>query len=162
MGIQFNAEEVFSMAVKIEENGAAFYRRAAELQKNGPHYGLLEALAKMEEGHKKTFEEMRRTVPESYKAEKSFDPYNEAAMYLAATADSHGGEGSPSAANRLTGKESIIEIIDIALELEQMSILYYIGLRDLVPERLGKEKIDFIIGEEKKHVIQLQTVKTRQ
>ena len=162
MGIHFNADEVFAMAVKIEENGAAFYRRAGELHKGSPHAGMLDALARMEDAHKKIFEDMRRTVPESYKAEQSFDPYNEAAMYLAAMGDSHGGEGSPAAADRLTGRETFTDILDIALELEQTSILYYLGLRDLVPERLGRDKIDVIIGEEKKHVIQLQTVKSQQ
>ena len=32
MMYDFNAAEVFNVAVKIEENGAKFYRRAAELQ----------------------------------------------------------------------------------------------------------------------------------
>jgi rubrerythrin len=161
MGIQFNADEVFAMAIKIEENGAAFYRRAGELKKQGPHATLFDSLAKMEDGHKRTFEEMRRTLPAGFKAEQSYDPYEEAALYLAALADGHGGEGSPSAADKLTGGETFSEVIDIALDLEKKSILYYIGLRDLVPERLGKEKIDKIIAEEKKHVVQLQSVRDK-
>lgn len=32
MGYDFNAEEIFEMAVQIEKNGAAFYRKAASLQ----------------------------------------------------------------------------------------------------------------------------------
>ena len=159
MSLQFNADEIFAVAVKIEENGIAFYSRARQLQPTAPHAGLLESLVKMEEGHKRTFEEMRRTVPEEFKAEKSYDPFDETALYLGAMADAHGGEGSPSAAEKLPGRETLNEIIDIALELEEKSILYYLGLRDLVPERLGRDKIDFIIGEEKKHVAQLQKVK---
>ena len=162
MGVQFNADEVFAVAIKIEENGAAFYRRAAELQKGSAHHDMLEALARMEDAHKKTFEELRQTIPDSYKAETSYDPFDEAAMYLGAMADVHGGEGSPQAAAKLTGKESFTDIIDIALGLEKSSILYYLGLKDLVPERLGKDKIDVIIDEEKKHVIQLQKVKAQQ
>jgi rubrerythrin len=161
MSIHFNADEVFAMAIKIEENGIAFYRRAHELQKQSPHAPLLESLAKMEEGHKKIFEEMRRTVEPEFKAEQSYDPFEEATLYLGAMADSHGGEGSRDAADRLTGRESFDDIIDIALELEKKSILYYLGLRDLVPDHLGKSKIDFIIGEEKKHVIQLSRVKEK-
>ena len=162
MGVVFNAEEIFAVAIKIEENGAAFYRRAAELQKSSPHFGMLEALARMEDAHKKTFEEMKQTIPENFKAETSYDPFDEVTMYLGAMADAHGGEGSPNVAARLTGKESFSDIIDIALGLEKSSILYYLGLKDLVPERLGKEKIDAIIEEEKKHVVQLQRVKTQQ
>lgn len=32
MFYDFNMEEVFEMAIQIEANGAAFYRKAAELQ----------------------------------------------------------------------------------------------------------------------------------
>jgi rubrerythrin len=159
MSIHFNADEVFAMAIRIEESAIAFYHRAHDLHRGSPHASLLESLAKMEEGHKRTFEEMRRTVPEEFKAEQSYDPFAEAALYLEAMADAHGGEGNKSAADGLTGKETMDEIVDLALALEQKSILYYVGLRDLVPERLGRDKIDFIIGEEKKHVVQLRRVK---
>ena len=161
MSLHFNADEIFAVAVKIEENAVAFYRRACELQKKSPHAPLLESLAKMEEGHKRVYEEMRRTVPAEFRAEGSYDPFEELTLYLAAMADVHGGEGSPSAAERLTGGETFGEIIDIALDLEKKSILYYLGLRDLVPERLGRDKIDVIIGEEKKHVVQLSRVKEK-
>ncbi|MBN1523930.1 MAG: ferritin family protein [Spirochaetales bacterium] len=161
MGIQFNADEIFSVAVKIEENGAAFYRKAAEIHKGDSHASLLENLAKMEDVHKKIFLEMKDSLAAVYSAEKSFDPYQEAMLYLNAMADAHGGEGSPSAADALTGKETIQEILDIALGLEKKSILYYTGLKDLVPERLGKEHLETIINEEKNHVAQLQQVKAQ-
>jgi rubrerythrin len=159
MSIRFNADEVFAMAVKIEENGAAFYRRAQELKGAGPHSQIFENLAKMEDLHRKTFEQMRRELSSELKGEEAYDPWDEAALYLGAMADFHGGEGSRNIAAALTGKESLIEILDIGLDLEKESILYYIGLRDLVPERLGKGKIDLIIDEEKKHVVQLTQLK---
>ncbi|MBN1798771.1 MAG: ferritin family protein [Spirochaetales bacterium] len=158
MGVRFNIEEVFTMAIKIEENGAAFYRRAAELNKGNDNVKLFENLARMEDIHKKTFEEMRGGLVEEHKQEQAFDPFNEAVLYLNATADMHGGEGSKNIADSLTGKETLQEIITIALELEKKSILYYLGLKDLVPEKAGKDKIDIIIGEEKKHIVQLQSI----
>ncbi|MBF0205078.1 MAG: rubrerythrin, partial [Desulfamplus sp.] len=33
MAYNFNADEIFKVAIRIEENGAAFYRKAASLQK---------------------------------------------------------------------------------------------------------------------------------
>ena len=48
-----------------------------------------------------------------------FDSDQEATQYLAAMADTHGGEGSSKAADALTGNESIEEIIDIAMGLEK-------------------------------------------
>jgi rubrerythrin len=150
MGIRFNIDEVFAMAIKIEENGAAFYRRAAELNRENDKMKLLENLAKMEDQHKKIFIQMRGELEDKDKEEQSYDPFNEAVLYLNAMADLHGGEGSPNLADSLTGRET--------LNLEKKSILYYLGIKDLITEKLGKDKIDKIIGEEKKHVIQLKSI----
>jgi rubrerythrin len=155
MGIQFNAEEVFAVAIKIEENAIAFYRRAASLNKDKEIVKTLENLETVEEKHKKIYTEMKNTLKKQGKEVLTYDPYDEAMLYLKAMADVHGGEGSPEIAGRLTGKESLQEIINIALGLEKKSILYYVGLLDLVPEKLGKDKISLIIAEEKKHVVLL-------
>lgn len=154
----FNAEEIFKIAMRIEENGAAFYRKAADLQADAENKKLLLQLAVMEDGHKASFQKMGKDVTEAQKAEQVFDPNGEGAQYLAAMVDSHGGEGSPSAADKLTGKESMEEILTTAIGLEKESILFYLGIKDLVPPKLGRDKVDAIINEERKHVIQLNTL----
>jgi rubrerythrin len=155
MGIRFNADEIFEMAVHIEENAAAFYRKAAGFQGEEKHRAFLESLASMEDNHKAVFEEMRRELGEREKEGQAFDPEGEASMYLEAMADSHGGEGSPAAVDSLNGDETLEQILKTALELEKKSILYYVGLRDRVPERQGKERLDDIISEERRHVSQI-------
>jgi rubrerythrin len=47
------------------------------------------------------------------------------------------------------------EILTTAIGLEKDSILFYVGLKDLVPPKYGQEKIDDIIRQERKHVAQL-------
>jgi len=155
MGITFNASEVFQMAVRIEENGAAFYRRAAELNKDSDSLGFLEGLAAMEDEHKQIFQEMSTAVSDREKEETAYDPYNEAMLYLETMSDAHGGEGSPNAAAALTGDESIEDILRTGMELEKKSILFYLGVADMVPEKLGKDKVASIIAEEKKHLATL-------
>jgi rubrerythrin len=162
MAIQFNIDEVFVMAIKIEENAAAFYRRAADLHEDDAFVPTMQELADMEDEHKRIFEEMRSGINESEKQGQTYDPFNEAILYLNTMADFHGGEGTPAVAEKLTGRESIQEIIHTGLDLEKKSILYYLGLKDLVPARLGKDKIDTIIAEEKSHIVQLTKVLTRQ
>lgn len=161
MSIGFNADEVLTMAVQIETNGAAFYRRAAELQADSEHCQFLSGLATMEEQHKQTFLRLRETLNARESEALAFDPDDEAALYLAAAADGHGGEGSPTAADALTGSESMADILRIALGLENKSILYYIGLRDMVPPRSGRDKVEEIIREEQRHVAQLTRVLSR-
>jgi rubrerythrin len=152
MAITFNADEALKMAVRIEQNGAAFYRKAAEFKKDDGSSDFLIELAEMEDEHEKTFESMRAELADEEKGGNAYDPYDEAALYLGAMADSHGGEGDPGAAEKLTGDEGLDEILNIAIGLEKESILFYTGLKDMVPEHLGKEKLDDIIGEERGHV----------
>jgi rubrerythrin len=161
MAYDFNADEMFEIAIRIEENGARFYRKAAELQSDTESKELLEQLANMEDGHKLTFEKMKNRISEAEKSSTVFDPQDESSQYLAAMADTHGGEGSPAAAEALTGNESILEIIDIAIWLEKESILFYIGLKDLVPPKFGQDRLNKIIGQEQKHVVQLNVYRRK-
>ena len=155
MAYDFNVNEVFEMAIQIEANGANFYRKAADLQQDPDNKAFLEKLARMEDKHKATFEAMRKDISEGEKQQTVFDPANELSMYLKAMADNHGGEGDPDVVESFTGEEPIEEIINTAIGLEKESILFYLGLKDLVPAKYGHEKLDNIIKEEKLHIAQL-------
>ena len=159
MAYDFNAEEMFNIAIRIEENGARFYRKAAEHQSDSNNREMLEKLAKMEDQHIAIFEKMKSRATEAEKTSTVFDPQGEALFYLLAMADDHPGEGNPSVADELTGKESIEEIIDIAIGLEKESILFYLGLKDLIPPKYGQEKLDNIISEERRHITQLSGIR---
>jgi rubrerythrin len=158
MAIVFNADEIFEMAIRIENNGAAFYRKAAGLQADTKNKKFLEGLAKMEDQHQKIFTEMRKRLTEKDKDPKVFDPFDEVSQYLAAMADTMGGEGSPSVADALTGDETLEEILQTAVGLEKDSILFYLGIKDLIPPQSGQDKIDAVIKEEQRHVVQLSKV----
>ena len=158
MALVFNADEIFEMAIRIENNGAAFYRKAAGLQSDTKNQKFLESLANMEDQHRKIFTEMRTILTEKDKDPKVFDPYDEVSQYLAAMADTMGGEGSPSVADSLTGDETLEEILRTAVGLEKDSILFYLGIKDLIPSQSGKDRIDEIIREERRHVAQLSNV----
>ena len=153
MSIQFNANEVFLMAERMERNASAFYRRAAELHPNEHNKQFLMKLAAMEEGHLETFAEMRTRLEASEREETTYDPMDEALLYLKAMADEQKAEGSPDATASLTGKETMAQLLRLAIMLEGKAILFYMGIKDLVPAALGKGKLDHIIHEEKGHVV---------
>jgi rubrerythrin len=161
MAYVFNANEMLDLAIRIEENGGRFYRKAAQLQSDPENQALLDQLATMEAHHKLTFETMKKGLSEAGKTATVFDPLEESGQYLAAMADAHGGEGSPAIADTLTGKESIVQIIDIAIGLEKESILFYLGLKDMVPPEYGQEKLDQIIREEQRHLTQLSALRKK-
>lgn len=152
MGITFNADEVFEMAEEIERNGAKFYREAAKKTSDADIKKMLLDLAAMEDGHEKTFVEMRKELSAAEKEVTTFDPDNEVAMYLQTLADFHGTEGKVSPTEKLSGQESMSEVLKIALQAEKNSIAFYVGIKDLVPGKSGKEKIQSIIIEEMAHV----------
>jgi rubrerythrin len=71
-------------------------------------------------------------------------------------ADSRGFEGRKSPTVKLTGKESTRELFDIAIDAEKNSILYYVGLKELVPAETGRDKVEGIIREEVSHLADLR------
>lgn len=155
MSLDFNADEIFKMAEQIERNGARFYRKAADGTDDTHSEQMLLDLAAMEDNHEKLFSLMRQDLSKAEREETTFDPYGEAAVYLRAMADGavFDVKGDPS--ERLTGGETMEEILKIAIGLEKDSIVFYLGLKELVPERLGKPKVEAIIKEEMKHITDL-------
>lgn len=156
MSVEFNADEVFEMAEEIERNGAKFYREAASNAASSEVREMFQNMASMEDGHLRTFQEMRKSLTEQEKGETAFDPYNEASLYLQALADSKGFEGMKSPTQKLTGKESVQELFEIAIGAEKNSVLYYVGLKDLVSAEAGRDKIEAIIREEVRHIADLR------
>ena len=152
MSITFNADEIFEMAEQIERNGAKFYREAAENASEADVKEMLLSMAAMEDGHEITFSNMRKELSAEDQESNVFDPDNEVALYLQTMADFHGTEGRVSSTEKLTGNESVAEVLRIALQAEKNSIAFYVGIKDLLVTKSGKQKIQAIIIEEMAHV----------
>jgi rubrerythrin len=146
----FNADEIFEMAEEIERVGARYYRRAAEGSLAETTKGLLLTLARMEDKHFEIFAEMRDEFRRAEKPPEMFDPDSEAASYLKEFAENRiFRESDPD--KKLTGKEDALTVLETALRMEQDSILFYTGLKEMVPELLGKNRVAGIIQEEMRH-----------
>jgi rubrerythrin len=146
MSYDFNADEIFEMAEQMERNGAKFYRDAAETAADSANKELLTGLSKMEEAHEKMFKSLRAELTAAEKASTVFDPSGEAALYLRALVDS-----------RVFFKKeidvtSMVEILKSAIEAEKDSIVFYLGMKEGVPQNLGKDRIEAIIKEEMGHI----------
>jgi len=150
MGMPFNADEVFKMAEQIERNGVKFYRTAA---KKFPKVGeLLLDLAEMEVQHEKTFARMRNELSGTEAEPLVFDPNNEAQMYLQAMADDHVFDPKVDPVKLLAGIETPEEVLKKAIGLERDSIMFYVGIKESISLRAGKDKVDAIIKEEVGHI----------
>ena len=52
------------------------------------------------------------------------------------------------------------EIRRLAVQLEGRAILFYTGMKDLVPAGMGRARLDTIINEEKSHIMWLNRFKS--
>jgi len=150
MPMPFNADEVFEMAEQIERNGAKFYRAAAG--KFPDVRQMLLDLAAMEDEHLKTFQTMRAELSASQTEPPVFDPDNQAQMYLQVMADGHVFDVKADPTEKLTGQETMPDILKTAIGLEKDSIAFYVGLKECVPYKAGKDKVEAIIKEEMSHI----------
>lgn len=152
MSITFNAFEIFEMAEQIERNGAKFYHKAAEDLSDRETRQTLLDLAAMEADHEETFADMRKQLSDEERELMVFDPENEMALYLQAMAGGHVFDLKKDLSQQLTGKEGTEDILKMAIGAEKDSIVFYLGLKDFVPAKAGKDKVDAIIKEEMSHI----------
>lgn len=154
MSIYFNADEIFQMAEQIERNGALFYRRAAAGATEAAGKLLLQ-LAIQEEEHEKAFVRMHASLTDPERKAPVFDRDEQASAYLRAWANGHVFDVRIDPAQKLTGKETIEDILKMALGLEKDSIVFYLGMKEAVPEKSGRSGVDKIIKEEMAHMASL-------
>lgn len=151
MAFVFNANDVFEMAEQIERNGAAFYRLAA---KQFPaQQGLLTIIAEQEDAHGAVFSALRRQLVGREQEAAEFDPDQEGQAYLRALADRRVVDVSRKPKDILKGAESFADILGIAIGMERDSIAFYVGMQDMVPPNMGRDKLGLIIKEEQKHIV---------
>jgi len=146
MAFDFNANEIFDIARQLEQNGALFYRTAAENVEGEEEKSFLLELASMEDDHEKIFADMQKDLSYGETKATVFDPDEETALYLKALADTR-----IFYEKKAPGKE-MKKILLSAIQTEKDTIVFYLGMKEFVPEKLGKNKLDGIIKEEMGHI----------
>ena len=151
----FNADEVFGMAERIEQNAADFYTKAACLHAQTSDVQFLNKLAAMELGHRDLFAALRAKLPPASREPPAADPYLKASIYLNSIADAGGGEGTLSNATPLAATDTLIGIVRRGIRMELEAVAFYVGVKEVVPAESGRSQIDRIIAEERGHVVVL-------
>ncbi len=146
MTFDFNADNILEVAQQLERNGAIFYRQAAETVSDSSNKSFLSELADMEAEHEATFGALRAELSQNEKAGNLFAAGGDAGVYLQALADTR------VFFEKEMDPQSIEDIYKAAITAEKDSIVFYLGLKDMVSEALGKKRIDQIINEEKEHL----------
>ncbi|MDD4352793.1 MAG: hypothetical protein PHU71_07525 [Candidatus Gracilibacteria bacterium] len=110
-------------------------------------------IAEQEDEHCAIFSALRRQLASKDQEATTYDPGQEAEAYLRAMADRRVVDVSRRPQDVLKGAESFADILGIAVGMEKDSIAFYVGMQDMVPPALGRDKLDLIIKEEKKHIV---------
>ncbi len=151
----FNAEEIFSIGIQIEKNGCLYYRTVADNTSDEDVKNLFLSLAEWEKNHIEVFENLKSQLPEDLKNQNLFDPDNTVHLYLKATADSHIFVKNSDIEKLALSCSSPREAIELALQFEKDSVVYYSSMKEMVRDDLGRNHLDKLIREELTHVGQL-------
>jgi len=156
MSLQFSADEILGIAERIEHNGVVFYAAGCKAVSDPEAAVLLRRLSSWEVAHEHLFKSMREKLTAEEKTPTVFDPENEMALYLQSMADRTVFTEDMDPATLFGPDPSLRNILLLALEREKDAVVFYAGIRDMVPARLGLESIDAVIKEEVSHVAMLE------
>jgi rubrerythrin len=151
----FEASDIVEVAVRIEENGASFYRYAVQLAGKEELKALFQRLAEEEEAHQRTFAAIlagmdRNLPPEGYDGEYAAYLHNYVDNRLVFTTEAFSAE--------LAKLRDEVSALDFAIQRELDAIHYYREIGELLPAD-QRQAIERIITEEKGHFTRLSAIK---
>ena len=155
MSISFYGNELINIAIGIERRGIAFYDVMVRSSRSVAARDLFYYLVGMEREHIQTFQNMlneadRYEIPETYAGEYG--------AYLQALVDSAVFTDDLAASELATQADNDIKAIELGISAEKDSILFYYGMKEMMPKRAHRT-LNKIIAEEKLHLRQLSDLK---
>jgi len=155
MSILFAGSELIEIAINIERNGVAFYETLADKTQNKDAKAIYDYLASEEMKHLSTFQDILNALDQYQPPEDYAEEYM---LYLKSLVDSSVFSNVTEAQQKAEKISSEIEALDIGIQAEKDSILFYIEMQNFV--RQPDQKIVLkIIDEEKAHLRQLSPLK---
>ena len=153
----FDARDVIQFAVRIEEDGEAFYRKAALVAEDKDTQDLFNFLADEEIQHKAIFREMLSKM-ETLRPAETYD--GEYTAYLSEYIDGKVIFTNDVKQGRAPDTKDTSSAIIFAMQREADSILYYHEAKRFIAEKYY-EIIDKIIIEERKHFSKLSELRKK-
>ena len=148
----FSAKEIIDLAIKLENNGEAVYRDAIKKVSRPGLVPLLEWMADEEVKHANWFADLKHNLET-----KNENPFAE--------------EMSRELFNEMLGEknfslkeidfstiENVNDLIDIFIEFEKDSIIFYEVLKPFVEDPVARQYLQKIIDEEKCHIEHLKDI----
>lgn len=151
----FAGSEIVEMGVQIEKNGKDFYDSIVEKSKSEKMRNIFKFLAEQEAQHIITFQKILKSLdayepPESYPGEYFSYMKALAGDYVFTKKD----KGKEAAKTVKSDKDAV----GLGIKFEKESIIFYEGMKKVVPE--GQVKVvDMLIEQENSHLLKLYNIK---
>ncbi len=156
MANSFSVDEIFEMAEQMERNGELFYRKGVEETADPELKSTFEELADMEKDHVKTFTDMRAALTGGRDYSYEFDPDDLTGMYLRDIVENRVFDVKNGPATKMTGYETPRDILNLAIDMEKDTIVFYVGMKSCMPDDKSREKVDELIKQEIGHIFLLK------
>ena len=145
----FTTKDILDIAIRFEENGEAVYRKALKQLANQNMADMLKWIANEETRHREWFTEIQKSSetegPAPFAAEISPDLFQ----------DFIGKQAFSLEEVDFKRVEKPSELIEIFIEFEQDTILFYEILEPFIQDTEALAQLHSIIAEEKEHIEKL-------
>lgn len=157
MGNIFAGSEVVQLGIEIEKNGQDFYNTLSAQTKNDKAKSLFEFLAKEEAKHIQLFKKILEKTNKYEPAGLDADEYY---AYMNALASEHVFTQKDKGRELAKSIKSDKEAVQMGIGLEEDSIVFYIGLKKVVPQ-YDQTVVGELITQEESHLRQLIGLKAK-
>lgn len=155
MVFNFNAAEVFNIAIEIEENGRKFYESAQKIVDDAGVRKLFEELAAQEISHKARFEALKAQLSPEATSPAVWDPDNALDQYIKMMADMHVFVSNPSLDSQLATVKDVRSALKLAIEFEKDSVIFFLSMQEATEGKQGQEMVEALVREEREHLKRL-------
>lgn len=149
----FRIEEVIDMAVRFEENAAQIYTDALGKIEAPSMRAVLEEMIAEERQHAAWFGDLRRRL-----ADPDVNPV-ERALNREMLGEMIGDQSFSLREVDFEALEGVAPLIDVLIEFEKDTILFYEMLQAFLPEPDARAHLEGIIAEEKRHITRLAAMR---
>jgi rubrerythrin len=142
----FSIREIIDMAIQLEKNAETFYRKALARVSTPILEPVLVCLADEERDHAQWFERLKRALEEARASGEKGELDGEVLRSLV------GDQKFSLAEVDLAEIESVEELIELAIEHEKDTILFYQMLQSFIDDPETNKELDEVIAQEEQHI----------
>lgn len=146
----FSAEEILDIAIRLEQNGEAIYRKATQEIHNPEFVEMLQWISREESRHAEWFENLKHDLalrPDNLMARE---------MQKDVFQDMIGDQSFSLKEVDFSRISGIDELIRVFIEFEEDTVLFYEMLEPFLQEEAPLRQLKKIIAEEKHHIQRLR------